>query len=41
MQWLNSRSLKQKVIAISMVTSAAVLCLAALTIIVTEYFRER
>ncbi|MEH6611270.1 MAG: ATP-binding protein [Halioglobus sp.] len=41
MRWLNNRSLKQKIIAISMATSAVVLCLAALAIIVTEYIRER
>jgi signal transduction histidine kinase/ActR/RegA family two-component response regulator len=41
MRWLNNRSLKQKIIAISMATSAVILCLAALTIIVTEYIRER
>ena len=41
MRWLNNLSLKQKIIAISMATSAVVLCLAALTIIVSEYIRER
>jgi signal transduction histidine kinase/ActR/RegA family two-component response regulator len=41
MRWLNNRSLKQKIITISMATSAAVLCLAALTFIVNEFIRER
>lgn len=41
MRWLTNQSLKQKIIAISMATSAIILCLAAPTIIVSEYMRER
>ena len=41
MRWLTNQSLKQKIIAISMATSAIILCLAAPTIIVSEYIRER
>jgi signal transduction histidine kinase/ActR/RegA family two-component response regulator len=41
MRWPNNRSLKQKIITISMVTSATTLCLAALCFIVSDYIRER